>query len=237
MALLEINDLHAGYGPTSVLHGMSLSVGPGELRVVLGANGAGKSTLIKSILGIVPAKSGTIRLDEKVDLVGLPPHRVSEAGVAWVPEGRGIFATLSVTDNLLLGAFSMRGSANRKSALEAEYERFPILAARRNQTAGSLSGGEQQMLAISRALMPKPRLVIMDEPSLGLAPKIVSDMFRIIQELNQAGLGILLVEQNARQAINIADWVYVMERGKITAEGSSEDMKANEDVQKAYLGG
>ena len=233
--LLRVQDLEVSYGAVPAVKRVALEVPTGEIRAVLGANGAGKSSTIKAILGLVKAR-GTIELEGR-PIHGAPPHRIHQLGVAWVPEGRQLFSTLTVHENLKMGAF-VRGDGPRfASRADEMFALFPLLRERRSQLAGSLSGGEQQMLAIARALISEPRLLIMDEPSLGLAPKVVQRLFEQIREINARGLSILMVEQNARQALKIAHYAYLLEVGRLAAEGPSAALMASEDVQRVYLGG
>jgi len=232
--LLEVADLQAGYGPVQVLRGMSFSVGEGEVVVILGANGAGKTTTLRAISGMIDPK-GTVNLDG-ASVAGRPPEQLLRRGVAHVPQGRGTFVDLTVEENLRLGA-----CARRDPEIEADMDRwygvFPRLHERRDQAAGSMSGGEQQMLAIARAAMSRPRLLLLDEPSLGLAPLVTQELFRQLQGLNQtAGTALLVVEQNANLALSIAERGYVLEAGTIVAEGTADELRADESVRKAYLG-
>jgi len=235
--LLHITNLHIYYGSIQALKGISLDVTKGEIVSVLGANGAGKSTLLRAISGLVPVHDGDILFHDK-SLKKREAFRIVIDGISHVPEGRRVFATLSVEENLNLGAFNRRGNpqlvAERK---ERVYDLFPILKKRKNQLSGTLSGGEQQMLAIGRGLMSEPELLLLDEPSLGLAPLLVKQIFKIIKEINQQGVAILLVEQNARKALSIAHRGYVLETGNITIGGNSSELKYNKKVQEAYLGG
>lgn len=234
--MLEVDSVQVHYGAIQAVKGVSLSVKAGEIVTIIGANGAGKSTLLKAIVGLEPMAGGTIRLEGQ-DVTLVRPHRRVELGVALSPEGRGVFPDQTVHENLLLGAFSRRDHTARTAALvEREFQRFPRLGERRNQLAGTLSGGEQQMLAISRALMSEPKLLLLDEPSLGLAPLIIADIFRSIRELRSAGLTILLVEQMARQALGVADRAYVLETGCVTLEGTGEQLLQDPKVRAAYLG-
>jgi branched-chain amino acid transport system ATP-binding protein len=232
-ALLEVAGLHAGYGPIEVLHGLDLSVGAGEVVVVLGANGAGKTTTMRAISGTI-ARRGSVRFDGK-EITKLGAAEIVDAGIAQVPQGRGTFVDLSVEDNLRVGAIT-RKDRDVDADVARWFETFPRLAERRTQKAGSLSGGEQQMLAIARALMSRPRLLLCDEPSLGLAPIITRDLFNTLRQLNQEGTSILLVEQNANLAIDIADRVYVLETGAFAASGDAAQMRDDESIRKAYLG-
>lgn len=219
-----------------MLRGLDIELPEGQIRAILGANGAGKSTLIKSILGLVHTQGGSILYDERIELRGLQPHEVSRVGVAWVPQGRLIFSTLTVYENLLMGAFNERNGKLIRDRVERMYGLFPILRDRQQQVAGSLSGGEQQMLTIARALMSNPRLLLMDEPSLGLAPRLIGEMFRLVREINSLGISVLVVEQNARQALEVASWAYVLEAGRVSAAGSPQDIEASDAIRKAYLG-
>lgn len=235
--LLKIEDLHISYGSIKALKGISLEVNAGEIVTVLGANGAGKSTLLRAISGLIPIHKGEMFFYNK-PLKNVEPYRIVIGGISHVPEGRRVFATLSVEENLNLGAFNRR--SERKLVLERKervYSLFPILKKRNSQLAGTLSGGEQQMLAIGRGLMSDPKLLLLDEPSLGLAPILVKQIFKIIKEINEQGVAILLVEQNARKALSISHRGYVLETGNITISGSSLELKHNKKVQEAYLGG
>jgi branched-chain amino acid transport system ATP-binding protein len=233
--MLEVQGLAAGYGKAQVLHGISLSVGVDEIVTILGPNGAGKTTLVNSIAGVQPVMAGSVVLDG-VDLVAIPPHRVSAHGVALVPEGRRIFPKMSVAENLDLGAYGKAARPERNSNVAWVHEIFPRLADRSGQEAGTLSGGEQQMLAIGRALMSRPRLLLLDEPSLGLAPIIVQGIFEVLREVNAAGVSILLVEQNAAGALDLASRGYVLEEGRIVGEDTSAALSSDERLRKAYLG-
>ena len=233
MSLLSVRDIKASYGKVMALHGVTLSVDRGELVSLVGANGAGKTTLMKVIMGLAPAASGIIEFDGR-PLLGMRTHDIAQLGIAYVPEGRGTFRELSVRENLRLGAFSRPWDAETRSDLDRVLERFPVLAERTNQTAGTLSGGEQQMLVIGRALMSRPRLMLLDEPSLGLAPLVASHIFEIITALNKQGVAVLLVEQNARAAFKLAKRGYVIELGRTVLEG--ENLSQNKRVLEAYLG-
>jgi len=233
--LLALEGVEARYGPVKALHGVSLSVGEGEIVAVLGANGAGKTTTLRAISGTV-RRSGAIRFAGK-SIGGRPPEAVARLGIAHVPEGRGTLSELSVGENLRLGAYSRRDRAAIREDEERILADFPWLEERRNQRAGTLSGGEQQMLGLARALMLRPRLVLLDEPSLGLAPRVVADIFRIVGELNEReGLTVLVVEQNAILALEAASRAYVLEVGRVALEGGSEMLRRNESVRKSYLG-
>jgi branched-chain amino acid transport system ATP-binding protein len=236
--MLRLRNLDAGYGPLTVLRRVSLHVNPGEIVTIVGANGAGKTTLLKTIAGLVRGRGGEIAFDG-VDVTTLPTERIVALGCSLVPEGRQVFAPMPVRENLLLGAHvQLRRGRRREVAqdLERVYGLFPILRTREHQLAGTLSGGEQQMLAIGRALMARPRLMMLDEPSMGLAPLVVKDIFAIIQRIRAEGTTVLLVEQNARSALRIANRGYVLETGRIVLQGTAEELLANRDVQRAYLG-
>ena len=234
MPLLELRGVAARYGPLQALHGIGLSVDQGEVVAVLGANGAGKTTTLRAISGTV-ATSGVIVFSGKP--LSRRPEAVAHAGIAHVPEGRGTFAQLSVIENLRLGAYVRRDRAGVKADLDRVLERFPILAERRGQAAGSLSGGEQQQLALGRALMQRPRLLLLDEPSLGLAPLVVAEFFRVVGELNEReGLSVLVVEQNASLALSFSSRAYVLEVGRVAVAGASAELQRNESVRRSYLG-
>ena len=235
--LLKVEDLHIFYGSIEALKGISLEVSEGEIVAVLGANGAGKSTLLRAISGLLPIRNGNIQLrGEKLNKV--QAYEIVIKGISHAPEGRKVFITLTVEENLNLGAYTHRKDAKViTDAKERVFNLFPILKARRNQLAGTLSGGEQQMLSIGRALMSTPRILLLDEPSLGLAPFLVRQIFQIIREINDQGVSILLVEQNARKALSIAHRGYVLETGNISISGLASDLKSNQKVQEAYLGG
>ena len=236
MALLEVKNLEVYYGVICALKGISFEVNEGEIVSLIGANGAGKTTMMQSVVGLIPKKSGTVIFDGK-DITKTPCHKIVELGMTQVPEGRRIFQELSVYENLMMGAYTVRDQQKFKEDLESIYERFPRLAERRNQIAGTLSGGEQQMLAMSRALMIHPKLLMLDEPSMGLAPILVDQVFSIIKELHEAGTTILLVEQNASKALEIADRAYVLETGSIMLSGTGAELAQSDEVRKAYLGG
>lgn len=235
MALLEIKDLEVNYGVIKAIKGVSFDVNEGEIIALIGANGAGKTTILHTITGLIQAKKGSIVFDGK-ELTKTPPHKIVSMGMAHVPEGRRIFQQLSVLENLKLGAYTRKDKSEIASTLKMVYERFPRLEERKNQVAGTLSGGEQQMLAMGRALMSKPRIILMDEPSMGLSPLLVSEIFDIIKVINESGTTVLLVEQNAKKALSIADRAYVLETGKITLSGGAKDLINDESVKKAYLG-
>ena len=231
--MLKINDLHVSYGGIRAIRGVSLEIPDKEIVTLIGANGAGKSTTLRSVAGLVKPDSGSIELDGK-ELVGTSPNEIITHGIALVPEGRRVFANLTVLENIKIGGYLRKDSIDED--IEKMYSLFPILKERNWQLAGTLSGGEQQMLAVARALMSKPKIIMMDEPSLGLAPLIVRDIFDIIKEINKQGVTVLLIEQNANMALKIADRAYVMETGKITMSGTGAELLADEGIRKAYLG-
>jgi branched-chain amino acid transport system ATP-binding protein len=233
--MLDVTDLVAAYGKIEALKGVALRVGGGQITCLLGPNGAGKTTLMMTIAGILRPRRGSIRL-EGVELVGLPPARIVAHGVALVPENRLVFPQMSVRENLLAGAYQRRDKAGVGADIARMYDRFRPLAERREQRAGTLSGGEQQMLAVARALMSRPRLLLMDEPSLGLAPLVVEEIFRIVAELNRDGTSIFLVEQNVHMALKVAHHFYLMEQGRITFSGTPGQLAEDEVIQRAYLG-
>jgi branched-chain amino acid transport system ATP-binding protein len=233
--MLEVADIKVNYGAAPALWGVSLTVQPGELVCVVGPNGAGKTTLINAIAGIHRVKEGQLRFDGR-DITQLASHRFCEAGIAIVPEGRRLFTGMSVFDNLELGSFIASAKAHRKQSLEQVLALFPALQAKLHSPAGSLSGGQQQMVAIGRALMARPRLLLLDEPSLGLAPLVVDDMFRAIRQINAQGTSVLLVEQNVAMAMQCAHRAYVVEEGRIVAEGLAAEMVSRPEIRQAYLG-
>ena len=235
MAMLEVRDLEVYYGVIQALKGISFDVNQGEIVALIGANGAGKTTTLQTLTGILSPKSGSIVFEGK-DLTRTPAHKIVEMGMAHVPEGRRVFADMSVYENLLLGAYTRKDKAEIAESLAGVYKRFPRLEERKGQRAGTLSGGEQQMLAMGRALMSKPRIILMDEPSMGLSPIFVEEVFRIIKEISAEGTTVLLVEQNAKKALTIADRAYVLETGRIVLQGDAKDLLNNESVKKAYLG-
>ena len=236
--MLEVKDLHVAYGAIKALHGVNLTVRRGQIACLIGCNGAGKSTTLRAISGMVKPTQGTIILEGR-DITGLASHNMVRLGMAHAPEGRGIFANLTVDENLTLGAFARPSS--EKDAIAADREKalafFPRVRERLKQNAGTLSGGEQQMLAIARALMARPKLLLLDEPSLGLAPQIVQTIFKIIREINAGGTTVLLVEQNAHMALNVAHHGYVIETGAIIMDRPAKELAASDEVRKAYLGG
>ncbi|MBR8701222.1 High-affinity branched-chain amino acid transport ATP-binding protein LivF [Fusobacterium sp. DD29] len=234
--MLEIDDLHVYYDNIHALKGISLKVKQGEVVSLIGANGAGKTTTLQTISGLIQSKKGKIRFQGE-DITKSPSHLICKKGIAQVPEGRRIFAKLLVKDNLKLGAFTVDDTPENLEKDRAKfYEVFPRMSERKNQMAGTLSGGEQQMLAMGRALMSRPKLLILDEPSMGLSPLFVKEIFGVIKRLKEAGVTILLVEQNAKMALSVADYAYVIETGKITMEGKAKELLHNPDVKKAYLG-
>ena len=233
--LLRVEQVESYYGKIQALRGIDIEVTPGQIIAVLGSNGAGKTTTLKTISGIVRAQTGRVLLDGE-DITRLPAHEIARKGVVHVPEGRHILKGLSVQENLELGSFTVRDHGLRRERMADVFERFPILAERRNQDGSLLSGGEQQMLALGRALMHGPRVLLLDEPSMGLAPKLVTQTMRIVKQLNEAGTTILLVEQNARLALKIAHYAYVLENGEIWNEGEAAALAADESIVQAYLG-
>ncbi len=235
MSLLNVENLHAGYGPIEVLKGISLKVGPAEIVAIIGANGAGKTTTLMTISGGVRARAGSISFEGR-DITQAPAHEIVRLGICQSPEGRKIFPRLSVRENLEMGAFTRSDQAGIRQDIEQAFQRFPILQQRQSQAGGTLSGGEQQMLAVARALMGRPKLLLLDEPSLGLAPMIVLKIFDVIRELNREGMAILLVEQAARMALKLAHRGYVMETGEITMSDEAARLLDDRRVQEAYLG-
>lgn len=233
--MLELNDIHAYYGNIHALKGVSLTVEKGEIVSLIGGNGAGKTTTLRTIAGLMRPRDGQV-LFEGEDLSGYKPHQLISKGIAMVPEGRGVFAKLTVAENLAMGAFHRNDKAAIKQEIEKSYAMFPRLGERKSQLAGTMSGGEQQMLAVTRALMSRPRLLLMDEPSMGLAPVLVDQIFEAIEQINSEGMTILLVEQNAHQALQVSNRGYVMQTGEIVLSDSAKALRKNEDVQKAYLG-
>jgi branched-chain amino acid transport system ATP-binding protein len=234
--MLKIENLSVSYGMIEAIKGISFEVNDGEIVTLIGSNGAGKTTTLHAISGLLKPKTGKIMLDGK-DLTKIPAHKIVGMGLAQVPEGRRVFAQQTVQENLMLGAYSRNDKDGIAADMETMYELFPRLKERMKQPAGTLSGGEQQMLAMARALMAKPKIMLMDEPSMGLSPLLVKEIFRIIKDINKKGTTVLLVEQNAKMALAIADRAYVLETGKITLEGTGSELSASEQVRKAYLGG
>lgn len=236
MALLEVKDLEVYYGVINALKGISFEVNEGEIVTLIGANGAGKTTTMQSVIGLIPARHGSVIYDGH-DITKMPCHKIVHLGMSQVPEGRRIFQELTVYENLMMGAYSQGKKVNFKEDIEKIYDRFPRLKERRNQIAGTLSGGEQQMLAMGRALMSHPKLLMLDEPSMGLSPLLVDQVFEIIKDINKDGTTILLVEQNAGKSLAISDRAYVLETGSIVLSGTGKELAASEMVKKAYLGG
>jgi len=233
--MLELRDVTSGYGSVAAIDNINISVPAGTCVCLIGANGAGKTTTLLTICGLVRPFKGSIEIDG-VDYTQTPAHRIVRAGVSLVPEGRRVITNMSVEDNLLVGAYVRNDSANVAADMKSVYDRFPLLLERRSQYAGSLSGGEQQMLAIGRALMARPRLLLLDEPSMGLSPHVVNEIFATIREINQRGTTVLLVEQNARKALSIADFGYVLEKGHVRVSGTSQTLRSADGVRDAYLG-
>lgn len=235
MAMLEIRDLEVYYGMIQAIKGISFDVNEGEVIALIGANGAGKTTTLHTITGLLPAKAGSITFEGQ-DITKVPGYKIVSQGMAHVPEGRRVFAQLSVLQNLRMGAYTRKDKDEIEETLQHVYKRFPRLEERQNQMAGTLSGGEQQMLAMGRALMSHPKIILMDEPSMGLSPIFVNEIFDIIKEVSAGGTTVLLVEQNAKKALSIADRAYVLETGKIVLEGKASDLLNDESIKKAYLG-
>lgn len=236
--ILNVEGLEVVYGAVRALRGVNLRVQEGQIVAILGANGAGKSSIIRSVLGLVKPNAGKIEFPEGRETRGLPAHKKNQLGIAWVPEGRGIFGDLTVYENLIMGAYgTARIGPPVQKRLEEIIRVFPRLHERREQLGGSLSGGEQQMLAVGRALMSNPKLLLMDEPSLGLAPLVVKRLFELVKEIKDSGVSILMGEQNAKQALKVADYVYLLETGEMRGDGSADEMQSREDVKRAYLGG
>lgn len=236
MALLEVKNLSVFYGVIQALKDISFEVNEGEVVTLIGANGAGKTTTMQSVIGLIPSRSGQVLYDGH-DITKMPCHKIVHLGMSQVPEGRRVFQELTVYENLVMGGYARKKDADFKEDIEKIYTRFPRLAERRNQTAGTLSGGEQQMLAMGRALMSRPKLLMLDEPSMGLSPLLVDQVFEIIQDINKDGTTILLVEQNAGKSLAISDRAYVLETGSIVLSGTGAELAASDDVKKAYLGG
>jgi branched-chain amino acid transport system ATP-binding protein len=233
--MLEVKNLQVYYGVIQAIKDVSFTVNEGEVIALIGANGAGKTTILRTITGLITAKNGEV-LYEGVNLQKIPAHKIVELGIAHVPEGRHVFAQMTVYENLLMGAFIRKDKTEIDESLENVYKRFPRLKERKNQMAGTLSGGEQQMLAMGRALMSKPKIMLMDEPSMGLSPILVGEIFDIIKSISESGTTVLLVEQNAKKALSIADRAYVLETGKIVLSDDAKKLMDNESVKKAYLG-
>ncbi|MCR4746100.1 MAG: ABC transporter ATP-binding protein [Lachnospiraceae bacterium] len=235
MALVEVENLNVHYGVIQALKDVSFRVEKGEVVALIGANGAGKTTTLHTLTGLIEASSGTIKYKGE-DITKIPGHKIVAKGMAHVPEGRRVFANMSVYQNLKLGAYTRTDSKEIADSIASVYDRFPRLKERRNQMAGTLSGGEQQMLAMGRALMSRPEIILMDEPSMGLSPILVNEIFDIINSVHESGTTVLLVEQNAKKALSIADRAYVLETGKVVLEGKASELLDNEDIKKAYLG-
>lgn len=235
MAMLEIKDIEVFYGVIQAIKGISFEVNEGEVIALIGANGAGKTTILHTITGLLSPKKGTVIFEGK-DITKVPAHKIVSLGMAHVPEGRRVFAELSVYQNLRMGAYTRKDKDEIAQTLEMVYKRFPRLEERKNQLAGTLSGGEQQMLAMGRALMSHPKIIVMDEPSMGLSPILVNEIFDIIQEVSAGGTTVLLVEQNAKKALSIADRAYVLETGKIVLDGDAKQLMNDDSIKKAYLG-
>ena len=235
MAMLKVTDLQVYYGVIQAIKGVSFEVNEGEVIALIGANGAGKTTILHTITGLVEAKGGTVEFEGK-NITRMPGHKIVTLGMAHVPEGRRVFAELTVLENLKMGAYTRKDKNEIEASLKMVYKRFPRLEERKNQLAGTLSGGEQQMLAMGRALMSHPKIILMDEPSMGLSPIFVNEIFDIIQEVSASGTTVLRVEQTAKKALSIADRAYVLETGKIVLEGDAKELMNDESVKKAYLG-
>lgn len=235
MAMLEVKDLEVYYGVIQAIKGISFHVDKGEVIALIGANGAGKTTTLHTVTGLLSPKKGKVIFQGK-DITKVPAHKIVSMGMAHVPEGRRVFAELSVYENLKMGAYTRMDKAEIEESLKSVYKRFPPLEERKNQMAGTLSGGEQQMLAMGRALMSKPSIILMDEPSMGLSPILVNEIFDIIRSVSESGTTVLLVEQNAKKALSIADRAYVLETGNITLEGNAKDLLEDDSIKKAYLG-
>lgn len=235
MAMLEVNDLEVYYGVIQAIKGISFHVDKGEVVALIGANGAGKTTTLQTVTGLLSPKSGQVLFEER-EITKVPAHKIVSMGMAHVPEGRRVFAELSVYENLKMGAYTRNDKSEIEESLKNVYKRFPRLEERKNQMAGTLSGGEQQMLAMGRALMSRPKIILMDEPSMGLSPIMVNEIFDIIRSVSESGTTVLLVEQNAKKALSIADRAYVLETGKIVLEGNAKDLLEDDSIKKAYLG-
>ncbi len=234
MAMLKVTDLTVNYGMIQAVKGISFEVKEGEIVALIGANGAGKTTTLQTVTGMIPSRTGTIEF-AGTDITKVPAHRIVSMGLAHVPEGRRVFAQLTVLENLKMGAYTRKDKDGIEETLKEIYKRFPRLEERKSQLAGTLSGGEQQMLAMGRALMSRPKMIVMDEPSMGLSPLYVSEIFKIIQDINASGTTVLLVEQNAKKALSIADQAYVLETGNIVLSGKASDLMNDDSVKKAYL--
>lgn len=232
--MLNVQDLYVNYGMIQAVHGVSFEVNKGEIVALIGANGAGKTSILQTVTGIIQAKSGSVSFENN-DITRKPAHKIVAMGMAHVPEGRRVFSQLTVLENLKLGAYTRKDSKEIEKNIKNIYERFPRLEERKSQLAGTLSGGEQQMLAMGRALMSKPSLIVMDEPSMGLSPLYVNEIFKLIEDIHNSGTTVLLIEQNAKKALSIADRAYVLETGNITLSGKASDLMDNDLVKKAYL--
>lgn len=235
MAMLEVKDIEVYYGVIQAIKGISFEVNEGEVIALIGANGAGKTTTLHTITGLLSPKKGSVMFEGQ-DITKVPAHKIVSLGMAHVPEGRRVFAELSVYENLKMGAYTRKDKTEIEETLQMVYQRFPRLEERKNQLAGTLSGGEQQMLAMGRALMSRPKIIVMDEPSMGLSPILVNEIFDIIKEVSAGGTTVLLVEQNAKKALSIADRAYVLETGKIVLEGDAKELMNDDSIKKAYLG-
>lgn len=236
MALLEVKDLNVYYGVIRAIKGISFEVNEGEIVTLIGANGAGKTTTMQSVMGLIKPRSGSVVYQDK-NITGMSAHGIVKMGMTQVPEGRRVFSELTVYENLLMGAYTVKDGKKMKKDIEQVYELFPRLCERKNQVAGTLSGGEQQMLAMGRAIMSHPKLLMLDEPSMGLSPLLVDQVFDIIRHFHKTGTTILLVEQNANKSLAISDRAYVLENGRITMSGTGRELMASEEIKKAYLGG
>ena len=234
--MLVVKDLVSGYSKMPAIHGISFQVDEGQIVAILGSNGAGKTTALKAVMGVLPVMSGTITYKGE-NLAGVPSHKMVAKGISMVPEGRHLFPKMSIYDNLMMGAYTIKDKAAINEKLETVYEIFPILAERKTQLAGTMSGGEQQMVAIGRALMCNPQLLILDEPSLGIMPKLVDEIFEFIKKINKMGVTIIIIEQNAEKTLSFADYAYVIADGETVIQGTANDLMHNEAVKKAYLGG
>jgi branched-chain amino acid transport system ATP-binding protein len=234
-SLLSVEQVYSGYDKADVLQDVSLEVAPGSITCILGSNGSGKSTLIRAILGLTPPRRGRVMF-EGVDLAGMPTHRIIAAGIACIPEGRKVFPKLSVVENLRLGAYQERDERNISGRLDRVFEIFPRLAERATQLAGTMSGGEQAMLSIGRGMMGEPKLLLIDEPSLGLSPRLVKENFSVVRRINELGITVLLVEQNVHQTLAIADYGYVLSQGRVVASGTAGELSQNAQVREAYFG-
>ena len=235
--ILDVKDLHIKYGEVEAIRGVSFDLMKGEVATIIGANGAGKTTILKSIMGIIKIAGGVINTAFAGEIQNLPPHKIAQIGIGYIPEGREILTRLTVEDNLAIGGFVVKSRKQFTERLKYIYDRFPVLESRKHQFGHSLSGGEQQMLAIARALMLSPQILLMDEPSLGLAPLLIAQVFELIQEFRNDGYSILLIEQNARKALQISERCYVLENGSLVVKDFSRNLINNEDIKKAYLGG